>query len=135
MYQIGVAAELSGLSVDTIRFYEKRGLIKPSGRSASGYRLFNDGDLAVLRLVVRTHALGFSLREIGQLLNFRRQPTCACSNVRMMIEKKLSQLRQSIQRLSALEVGLAQELERCNEMVQTKPAEPSSCPLLERLVA
>jgi len=135
MFQIGVAAQRSGLSIDTIRFYEKRGLIKPAGRTARGYRLFSDQDLVVLKLVVKSHALGFSLNEIGQLLNFRRQPACTCMNVRKMIENKLCQIRKSIEQLCTLELELAQDLEQCNQVLQTKSAQPSNCPVLERLGA
>jgi MerR family copper efflux transcriptional regulator len=72
---IGQAAKLAGVSVDTIRFYQRLGLIKGATRSAGGYRLFNGGQISDLKFVRHAQELGFSLNEIKDLLALRRRTT------------------------------------------------------------
>ncbi len=85
---IGKAARLAGISVDTVRFYQKLGLIKGSNRSARGYRLFNGEQIRDLKFVRHAQELGFSLTEIQELLALR-QKHHACSDVQSMIKHKL----------------------------------------------
>ena len=61
---IGTAAKQTGLSIDTIRFYQKSGLLKPPARSAGGYRVFSETEIAELQFIARAQDLGFSLAEI-----------------------------------------------------------------------
>ena len=77
---IGEAAKVAGVSVDTIRFYQKIGLIKSAGRSAGGYRLLDGEDLHDLTFVRHAQELGFSLTEIKELLALR-QKHHVCSEV------------------------------------------------------
>ena len=74
---IGRAAKLAGVSVDTIRFYQRLGLIKSAGRSSGGYRLFDGEQIRDLTFVRHAQELGFSLTEVKELRNqaFRREPT------------------------------------------------------------
>lgn len=67
-YTIGRLAEAAGVHVETIRYYERRGLLAPPARSAGGYRLYSDDDLALLQLIARGKGLGFTLTEIGELV-------------------------------------------------------------------
>jgi DNA-binding transcriptional MerR regulator len=67
-YTIGRLAHAAGVHVETVRYYERRGLLAPPPRSASGYRLYSDEDLRVLQLIARGKRLGFTLREIGELV-------------------------------------------------------------------
>jgi DNA-binding transcriptional MerR regulator len=67
-YTIGRLADAAGVHVETIRYYERRGLLAPPPRSASGYRLYSDDDLALLQLIARGKGLGFTLTEIGELV-------------------------------------------------------------------
>lgn len=67
-YTIGRLAEAAGVHVETIRYYERRGLLAPPARSAAGYRLYSDDDLALLQLIARGKGLGFTLTEIGELV-------------------------------------------------------------------
>jgi DNA-binding transcriptional MerR regulator len=67
-YTIGRLADAAGVHVETIRYYERRGLLAPPPRTASGYRLYSDGDLRLLQLIARGKRLGFTLREIADLV-------------------------------------------------------------------
>lgn len=67
-YTIGRLADAAGVHIDTVRYYERRGLLAPPPRSTSGYRLYSDDDLRLLQLIARGKRLGFTLREIGELI-------------------------------------------------------------------
>ena len=67
-YTIGRLADAAGVHVETIRYYERRGLLAPPPRTASGYRLYSDDDLRLLQLIARGKRLGFTLREIADLV-------------------------------------------------------------------
>jgi len=66
---IGRLAELAGVNIDTIRYYERQGLLEPAARTASGYRTFDRADLERLRFILRSKSLGFTLAEISDLLS------------------------------------------------------------------
>jgi DNA-binding transcriptional MerR regulator len=85
---IGKAASVAGVSVDTIRFYQKIGRIKSAGRSAGGYRLFDAEDIHDLTFVRHAQELGFSLTEVKELLALR-QKHHVCSEVQSMLKRKL----------------------------------------------
>src|SRR6266478_6858885 len=106
-------AKLAGVSVDTIRFYQKLGLIKSAGRSAGGYRLFDGGQIRDLKFVRHAQELGFSLIEIKELLALR-QKHHVCSEVQSMLKHKLAGVREKIKSLAGLERELAGALRNCN---------------------
>jgi DNA-binding transcriptional MerR regulator len=85
---IGKAAKVVGVSVDTIRFYQKLGLIKIAGRSAGGYRLFDGQQIRDLTFVRHAQELGFSLNEVRELLALR-QKHHVCSEVQSILKRKL----------------------------------------------
>ena len=76
--QIGKIAQLTGLSIDTIRFYQKMGLAKQPARSEGGFRLFTDPEIADLMFIRNAQELGFSLNEIKQLSLLNHYPDHAC---------------------------------------------------------
>jgi MerR family Zn(II)-responsive transcriptional regulator of zntA len=84
---IGEAAKVAGASVDTIRFYQKIGLIKSAGRCAGGYGLLDGEDIHDLTFVRHAQELGFSLTEIKELLALR-QKHHVCSEVQSMLKRK-----------------------------------------------
>jgi DNA-binding transcriptional MerR regulator len=90
---IGEASKLAGVSVDTIRFYQRLGLIKSAGRSAGGYRLFDGEQIRDLTFVRHAQVLGFSLIEIKELLALR-QKHHVCSEVQSMLNHKLGAVRE-----------------------------------------
>ncbi len=131
---IGKAAELAGVSVDTIRFYQRLGVIKGATRTASGYRLFNAAQISELKFVRHAQELGFSLKEIKELLALR-QKDHACSAVRSMLKRKLADVRQRIKSLLRLEAELRVAMRNCNRELRLKREvkHGPSCPLLRRL--
>jgi len=131
---IGKAAKVAGVSVDTIRFYQKLGLIKSAGRSAGGYRLFDGEDIHDLTFVRHAQELGFSLTEVKELLAFR-QKHHVCSGVQSMLKRKLGDVREKINSLSRLEAELAKAFRNCNRKLRLKPEikHEDCCPLLTKL--
>jgi len=131
---IGKAAKLAGVSVDTIRFYQKLGLIRSAGRSAGGYRLFDGEQIRDLTFVRHAQELGFSLNEVKELLALR-QKHHACPEVQSILKRKVGDLQGKINRLSRLEGELANALRNCNRELRLKREikHEDCCPLLTKL--
>ena len=131
---IGKAAELAGVSVDTIRFYQKLGLIKGANRSVGGYRLFEEEQIHELKFVRHAQELGFSLTEVKELLALR-QKHHACSEVQTMLTRKLADVREKVNSLARLEAELRGALNNCNRELRLKREikHEDCCPLLTRL--
>jgi DNA-binding transcriptional MerR regulator len=101
--KIGQVAQETGLSIDTIRFYEKQGLLKRSPRTEGGFRLFALSDIETLKFVRKAQELGFSLNEIRELLILRSDHVPACSHVKELLDQKLTTVEQKITELHSLE--------------------------------
>lgn len=131
--QIGEVAKLTAVSVDAIRFYERHTLLPKAPRTAGRFRLYTSGDIARLNFIRQMQCLGFSLREIRQLLDLRERRSEACSEVRDLLITKLKTVRSKIQELARLEGELALDLHRCShELKHRKSHAPRSCPVLTR---
>src|SRR6266478_9927750 len=104
---------MAGISVDTVRFYQKLGLIKGSNRSAGGYRLFNGEQIRELKFVRHAQELGFSLTEVKELLALR-QKHHACSDVQSMLKRKLSDVQETITSLERPAAEAAEALRNSN---------------------
>ena len=76
---IGQVARTTGLTIDTIRFYERQGLLPRLHRSSGGFRLYGETDLGTLHFIRRIHGLGFSLKEVRELVALRSSDAHACS--------------------------------------------------------
>jgi DNA-binding transcriptional MerR regulator len=131
---IGKAAHLAGMSVDTVRFYQKLGLIESASRSAGGYRLFNGEQIHDLRFVRHAQELGFSLAEVKELLALRQRHH-ACSEVQSMLKSKLDDVRNKVKSLARLEAELAGALRNCTRELRLKQeiTHENCCPLLTKL--
>lgn len=130
-FQIGHVAQRSGLKIDTIRFYEKQGLLAKPQRTAGGFRLYTEGDLDRLNFVVSAQSLGFSLHQIGELLILRNSGPDACTHVRNLLKERLSDVESKIKDLRRLERQLKQSQKQCDDAVAA--ACSATCPLLEKL--
>ncbi|HHM05476.1 MAG TPA: heavy metal-responsive transcriptional regulator [Gammaproteobacteria bacterium] len=123
-YSIGQVSRRLNLSADTLRYYEKRGLLGKISRSAAGLRRYSDGDLARLRFIRRAQKMNFSLAEIGTLLALREHPGAARPEVRRVAEKKLGEVVLRLKELEALRDELDVLIQRCS-------TGGAGCPIIE----
>jgi DNA-binding transcriptional MerR regulator len=132
--KIGQVAQETGLSIDTIRFYEKQGLLKQSARTEGGFRLFGSSEIEILKFVRKAQELGFSLSEIRELLILRADHVPACSHVEELLEHKLAGVEQKIEELRKLEHSLRAALRKCKRSLKTTaPGHEDCCPVLEEI--
>jgi MerR family copper efflux transcriptional regulator len=115
------AARETGLSNDTLRYYERIGLLGPVARNNGGQRRYRDTDIARLRFVKRAQAMDFSLEEIGQLLKLRDHRGDVRADARGMAERKLTAIRQRIESLSHLHDELSQLVSECRSSTDDCP--------------
>ena len=106
--KIGAAAAASGCHIETIRYYERIGLLPHPARSVSGYREYLPEEVDRLRFITRGRELGFSLEEIRSLLALSDDPTLSCRDVDQLARHHLADVRQRLRELRRI----AQELER-----------------------
>ena len=127
---IGRLAREGRVNVETIRYYERRGLLPRPARRPSGYRIFPPSAAQVLRFVRAAQVLGFSLKEIKELLSLRIQPGRSCADVRGRAEQKITEIDQKIQTLQAMRKALVRLASACSGRGPV-----SECPILESLEA
>ena len=118
---IGKLATQTDVSVETIRYYERRGLVEAPGRTSGGFRLFTDDAVPRLRFIKRARQLGFSLEEIGELLNLREQGDAVCERVHEMARSRIVQLNRRIRELQAAQRSLEALLDDCDADVGADP--------------
>ena len=102
---IGTLAKRAGVGIDTVRYYERSGLLTPKSRLASGYRRYSDVEVARLRFIRRAQALGFTLKEVRELLALSRRKDVA--RVKRTAQEKLADVEQRIAALERVHDGLA----------------------------
>ena len=132
--KIGQVAHETGLTIDTIRFYEKQGLLKRSARTEGGFRLFGLGDIETLKFVRKAQELGFSLNEIRDLLILRSDHVPACSHVKELLDQKVVAVEQKIRELQDLERSLKRALQKCKRELKTAAAgHEECCPVIDEI--
>lgn len=132
--KIGAAAKETGLSIDTIRFYEKEGLLSHSARTEGGFRLFGPGQIGALKFIRNAQELGFSLNEIRELLILQREHVPACPHVKELLERKLAGVERKIEELRTLERTLKLSLRKClRGLKDTDPSHENCCPVLDEI--
>lgn len=125
-FSIGQLAKLAEVAIDTVRYYERDGLLAPSGRLASGYRRYGDAELKRLRFIRRAKALGFSLEDIRGLLALSDGRSVA--QVKRTAQTKLVDIEQRIAELERIRAGLRQLIDACPGHGRAE-----SCPILNAL--
>lgn len=131
--RIGQVARETGLSIDTIRFYEKQGLLKHSGRTEGGFRVFGPDQIRSLKFIQKAQELGFSLAEIRELLILQADHVPACSHVKELLEGKLTAVERKIEELRSLEHSLRVALRKCKRGMTTSARHDERCPVLEEI--
>jgi MerR family mercuric resistance operon transcriptional regulator len=127
-YTIGQLARLSGAGVETIRYYEREGLVAEPPRRASGYRQYPDDTLARLRFIRQAKALGFSLKDIKALLELRVAPGTTCADIRKRAEAKIGEVRDKLKMLRQMERALVKLTAACRGRGPT-----GDCPIIDAL--
>lgn len=125
---IGKLSKLAGVTNDTVRFYERYGLIDHVSRSESNYRLYREEDAVRLRFIKRAKELGFTLHEIKELLVLSRDPHATKADIRNRAKHKVEVIRQKIHDLSRIVSGLEHLVEECDGKGSAK-----ECPILKSL--
>jgi DNA-binding transcriptional MerR regulator len=113
-YRIGRVTEQLGLSADTLRYYERIGLLPRVVRNGAGIRLYNDQDLARLRFIQRAQQMDFTLAEIAELLKVRTAPHRAKKTARTLAARKLIEVETRLQGLKHLRDELTLLVSLCN---------------------
>lgn len=130
--QIGEVARRTELTVDAIRFYEKRRLLPKTMRTTGRFRLYTAEDIERIGFIRRMQGLGFSLREIGELGNLRARSVDACGSVSKLLSTKLAEVRTKMRELERLESELTADLRKCNaELKHRRRHASAACPVLE----
>ena len=125
---IGKVAEQADVGVETVRFYEREGLIKEPPRLESGYRQYPADAVARIRFIKRAKELGFTLKEIKELLALRATPGARCEKVRKRAQAKIEDINQKMETLKAMRKALSKLLKECSGQ-----ASITDCPILESL--
>jgi len=124
---IGNVARKMGLTPDAIRFYERNALLPPPSRSAGGFRQYAETDIRILRFIRLAQGLGFTLKEVQELLALRGTRLEPCAPVRLRLQRKLLQVRGKLRDLKTLQRELQTALDACKKELRGKNAR---CPLL-----
>lgn len=127
-YTAGQLAKAASVNRQTLRFYEREDLLRPEGRSSAGYRVYSSDGLRRLLFIRHAKELGFSLREIKELLSWRIRTVEACNKVRKKAKAKLDEVRGKIQHLKTLERVLEELIDDCKNRVVS-----NCCPILDRM--
>jgi Hg(II)-responsive transcriptional regulator len=121
-------AERGGVNLETIRYYEREGLIPPPPRKSSGHRAYSTGAIRRLRFIKRAQELGFSLTEIRELLHLKVRPDELCTDVVTQIDAKTREVEEKIRHLEAIKRTLHRMKDSCHGQCAV-----SDCPILESL--
>jgi len=124
---IGEMSRRTGCKIETIRYYERSGLMPDPPRKSSGHRVYGEGHVKRLGFIRRGRELGFSMSQIKGLLSLVDTQRQSCSKVAAQVEPHLRSVRQRIEDLKRLETTLADTLSRCDRGDQPE------CPILESL--
>ena len=125
---MGEVAKRGGVGLETIRYYERQGLLPKPPRSASGYRMFPPDSARRVRFIKRAQELGFTLKEIKELLALRIEPDTSCADVRQFADAKLADIDEKIRTLQSMKRVLKRVAATCPE---NGPI--TACPILESL--
>jgi DNA-binding transcriptional MerR regulator len=125
--RIGQLAADCGVTPDTIRFYERKGLLPQPRRTGAGHRVYDDAAVQRVRFIRRSHEMGLSLADVQELLRTRDRGVALCRPLAERLRARLRAVEQKLGELTATRRVLAENLERCGN------AEGRACPVVEFL--
>ncbi|MCI0460819.1 MAG: MerR family DNA-binding protein [Gemmataceae bacterium] len=125
---IGQVARRAGVGIETVRFYERQGLLEEPARRESGYRQYAEAVVARLRFIKRAKELGFALKGIKELLALRVDPATTCAEIRSKAEAKITDIEAKIDALQRMKKALTKLTRVCRGRGPI-----SACPILEAL--
>jgi len=125
---IGKVARAAGVNIQTLRYYERRRLLRPAGRTLNGYRWYDAESVRLLRFVKRAQGLGFSLREVQSLLRLRETRGVPCAQVRERTQRKIAEIIAKERQLAAMRRALEKLVASCRTERRRR-----ECPILEAL--
>ena len=124
---ISEAADQAGVNVQTLRYYERRGLLPKAPRRASGYREFPDEAVRVVRFIKRAQDLGFSLDEVEELLRLRKSRVRSRRHIRNVAQRRIRQIEDKIAELENMRGALRTLVHACHK------GDTLECPIIEAL--
>ena len=125
--KIGEVAKLSGTGIETIRFYEREGLLLEPERRPSGYRQYDESTVERLEYIRRAKELGFTLAEIRELMELSFVSQTCCDHIRQRAETKFADIESKIRSLQQMKRSLGKIVERCRNKNST-----DNCPLVHK---
>ncbi|MEN8174857.1 MAG: heavy metal-responsive transcriptional regulator [Pseudomonadota bacterium] len=125
---IGQIAKRTQVTVETVRFYEKQGLIAAPQRSDAGYRQYPEETVKRVRFIQNAKEVGFTLKDIAELLALRREPGTSCTDIKLRATQKIEEVDRKIQDLNHIRDALGRMILTCNGK-----GGASQCPILEEL--
>lgn len=125
---ISQVAKRGGVNIQTIRYYERQGLLAPTSRTDARYRIFSSESVRRIRFIKRAQELGFSLKEIKDLLSLRIEAHTTQADIRKRTQAKIVDVEQKIRHLQAIHASLLRMAEDCSGCGSLK-----DCPILESL--
>ncbi len=128
MWQIGRVAAEAGVNVQTLRYYERRGLLARPARAPSGFRLYGPDAVATIRFIKRAQELGFSLAETEELLRLKDDRRSPCAEVRAAARAKIEEIDGKLKTLRAMKRALALLERTC-----ARQGTARRCPILEAI--
>lgn len=129
MLTIGKLAGLAATSTDSLRYYEREGLIAPAAKSQSGYRLYDADSIRRIRFIKQAQRCGFTLTEIRELLSLRSERSTCCGDIRKLAVEKKLQVESRIKAMKLISRALDRLIADCTE--ERKPVD--ACPILSAL--
>jgi len=103
---IGKLAKAGHVNIDTVRYYERKGLLMPEDRTQSGYRQYSNDSIKRLKFIRKTQGLGFTLKEIKNLLDISAQEETDCADIRDYARRKIDEIKPRIADLQRIQKGL-----------------------------
>jgi len=126
--KVGEVAQRAAVNLQTVRYYERQGLLPKPPRSASNYRLYSEDAVRRVRFVKRAQELGFTLKEVKELLSLRATPRARCADIYKRAEAKIQDIDEKVCMLRAMRKALSSLMSEC---IGRSPV--SKCPILGAL--